>query len=354
MLIRKLWIALCLFGAASLSAQQAAELRVGVSGSEPFVIVDHSGRKGIAVEIWQMVAARSGWRYQMKDYPNVPEAMRALGAGEIDVAIGPISITADRAQYARFSQPYYASRLAILSRTEPHNLWRRIEPFFSRSFFLAVASLLAVLAVVGALIWLAERRGADSHFPQDPLHGIGNGIWFAIVTMSTVGYGDMAPRTVLGRAVTGVWIIISVIAATSLVAGIASTLTLTGISLEVITTADQLRGRAVAVLARSPGEAFATRYGARVRGADSLAAACASLDRREVDAVIYDRPQLQYFLKQRNADGIAISAADYAPQNYGFALSLNSTVQHELNLSLLQMGESGAMNRIVQQWLGTD
>lgn len=344
--------ALLALWSAAATGQNAKELRIAVGGSEPFVILESGTPDGIAVEIWQAVAAKADWRYSLRHYPSVPEAMHALKNGDVDVAVGPISITAERAKYARFSQPFFSSYLAILSRSETPDLWYRLAPFFSGSFFYAVGGLLAILAVVGALIWIAEHRCPDSHFPQDPLHGIGNGIWFAIVTMSTVGYGDMAPRTVLGRIVTGIWIIISVIAATSLVAGIASTLTLTGINTELIASAEQLRNRSASTLADSPGQAFAARYGARVRGVATLPESVALLEQRAVDAVIFDRPQIQYFLKHHRTNGVVLSAADYAQQNYGFAIPLSSRLQHDLNLHLLELRESGALDRIVERWLG--
>ncbi len=346
-------ILLSLFATAAIFAQpRPAELRVGVAGTEPFVVVDGAEHSGIAVEIWQMIAAQNGWRYALEDFSTVPAAMDALHAGQLDVVVGPVSITAERAEYARFSQPFFASRLAILSRTETPSPWERIRPFFSRSFFLAVSGLLAVLALVGTLIWVAERRADESHFPAGPLRGIGSGIWFAIVTMSTVGYGDMAPKTPLGRLVTGAWIVISFVAAASLLAGIASTLTLTGMSSQVIATAEQLQGHAVAAVADSPGEDFALRYGARVRDVESLEAAYQQIQQRAVDAVVFDRPQLQYFLKENDAAGVAISAASYDQQDYGFALPLDSPLQHNLNLSLLRLRETNALDRIVRDWLG--
>jgi polar amino acid transport system substrate-binding protein len=331
---------------------ERTDLRVGVAGSEPFVVKTATGTEGIAVELWQSLAAQAGWRYTTKRFQNVPQALDALKAGMLDVVVGPVSITAERLRTLRFSQPYFASGLAILSRTEAPTPWQRIKPFFNPSFFVAVGVLLSVLGVVGALIWLAERRAPHAPFPNEPVRGIANGIWLAIVTMSTVGYGDIAPRTLLGRVVTGIGIVILVITATSLIAGIASTLTLTGISTSVISTADQLSEHRVAVLADSPGETFARRYGARLRGVGSLQQGYTLLKQRAVDALVFDRPQLEFFLNQQHDSNVALSDAEYDHQNYGFALQLNSTLVHQMNLNLLQLEESGRMDRIVRAWLG--
>ena len=172
--------------------------------------------------------------------------------------------------------------------------------------------------------------------------------------MSTVGYGDLAPKTFFGRLVTGIWIIVSVIAATSLVAGIASTLTLTGLSTTVISSAEQLPGRKVAVLRHSPGEEFVQRYRGEITEVASLDEAYRLLKQQQVDAVVFDRPQLRYYLSQQHDAGLAVSSAEYMRQNYGFAMSLTSPLVHPLNVTLLQLQESGRVDRIVREWLGRD
>jgi polar amino acid transport system substrate-binding protein len=347
-------IALFVFGAPSAPRKPviAHSLRVAVAGSEPFVVRTPAGMQGIAVEVWQALAAQAGWPYEIHEFENVPQALDSLAAGRADIVVGPVSITAERAPIMRFSQPYFASSLSILSSTEPPSLWRRVRPFFSRSFFVAVAILLSVLTLVGAVIWLAERRMPDAPFARAPLEGIANGIWLAVVTMSTVGYGDIAPRTLLGRLVTGMWIIVSVITATSLVAGIASTLTLTGLSMNVISTAEQLNGRRVAVIANSPGQSLSERYGATIRPVESLEQGYSLLQNGEVDAIVFDRPQLRYLMREKHEPKFAVSSAEYMRQNYGFAMPVGTTLLHSVNINLLQLEESGRVDRIVRAWLG--
>ena len=329
-------------------------LRVGFAGNPPFITNTRTGPGGISWEIWQALADQAGWDYTTKNYPDVPSALADLQAGKMDVLVGPVSITSDRAQHAIFTQPYFQSSLAILSRAEPPTLWHRLRPFFSRSFFICVGVLLLVLAIVGSLIWLAERRDSKTEFPRDPARGIANGVWFAVVTMTTVGYGDRVPKTLFGRIVAGVWMILSLIVATSLIAGIASTLALSSIASVQITTAEQMRGRKIAVLEDSPSISFVRQYGGKMIAVASIDEGFKRLKNQTAEALVYDRPALLYFLKNHPDSDLRISKAEYMRQGYGFALPLNSKLARPLDIDLLKLDESGRIKRILGEWLGED
>lgn len=327
-------------------------LRVGFAGNPPFITDKKSRPGGISWEIWQALADKAGWDYTAKIYPDVPEAFADLEAGKMDVLVGPVSITSDRAQHALFTQPYFQSSLAILSHAEPPTLWHRLSPFFSRTFFIAVGILLLVLGIVGTLIWLAERRTRTKEFPRDPVRGIANGVWCAVVTMTTVGYGDRAPATLLGRIVAGVWMVLSLIVATSLIAGIASTLALSSLASVQITTAEQMHGRRVAVLTDSPAVSFVRHYGGRIVTVNSIAEGFKLLEDRKAEAFVYDRPQVLYFLKKHDHFDLQVSKAEYMRQGYGFALPLNSKLLRPIDINLLKLDESGRLKRIMEEWLG--
>ncbi|MFI5660910.1 potassium channel family protein [Streptomyces sp. NPDC051684] len=59
-----------------------------------------------------------------------------------------------------------------------------------------VAGCCAGLLVFGALAVLEVERGR----PGASIHTLGDSFWWAFTTMTTVGYGDMAPTTGAGRA----------------------------------------------------------------------------------------------------------------------------------------------------------
>jgi voltage-gated potassium channel len=55
-------------------------------------------------------------------------------------------------------------------------------------------SIVTVILTVGAgvLIWAVDRQ----HFPS-----VGEGMWWAVQTLTTVGYGDLVPGTTPGRLI---------------------------------------------------------------------------------------------------------------------------------------------------------
>ncbi len=64
----------------------------------------------------------------------------------------------------------------------------------ARKIVIFVGAVMTVVLIVGTLMYLIE--GEENGFTSIPLS-----IYWAIVTMTTVGYGDIAPQTVLGKFV---------------------------------------------------------------------------------------------------------------------------------------------------------
>lgn len=331
---------------------QEDTLRVGLAGSAPFVIRDGQHYSGISVDVWDAIASDAGIPYRPVPVKNISEALDMLTADELDLVAGPVSITSERAESVRFTQPYFLTGLVIASRSEGLGIWKRIKPFFSLSFFVAVCVFLLILAIVGTLIWLSERKVSPDQFPPDPLHGIGNGLWLALVTMTTVGYGDKAPKTLMGRIISGLWMIITLVMATSLVAGIASTLTVSSLSTSEIRGAEDLKRKRVGVLKGSPAEDFVSEYQGIPVTVDNLGAAFDALEAGRVKAVVYDKPQIQHYLRENPDRDYELSQSEYMPQGYGLALAQDSPLITRLNVALLRLDEDGRIRQIEQEWLG--
>lgn len=329
-------------------------LKVGVAGSAPFIAVDSSERiSGVAYEIWKDVVEAKGWNYKTITFNSVPEALNAIKSGTIDVLVGPVSITSERTKHVDFSQPYYYSGQGIMSRIDDPSIWDRIMPLFSTKLLYALGGLILVLFIVGFFIWMAEKKAAPDQFPVDAPRGIANGMWLAIVTMSTTGYGDKAPITFWGRILASTWMIISMIFSASLVAGIASSLTISGMGSNTITEASQLKGIRVAVPSYDVVSGFIRENHANPVKTESLEAAYELLKNKKVDAIIFDRPQLLYLQQIKNDENVMVGKSYYEPAGYGFAFQhgKSSELIKQVNVQMLNFNEVGKVKSIVNRWL---
>ncbi len=93
---------------------------------------------------------------------------------------------------------------------------RRIQRSFEtgRIIWFVVGSITTLVVVFGVVMWLVDRKD----FPT-----VGLGLWWAVSTVTTVGYGDVVPTTAGGRFVaTGLMII--GFASLSLLTGIVASL----------------------------------------------------------------------------------------------------------------------------------
>lgn len=334
---------------------QDAALRVVAVGSEPFVISAEDGNppSGFSVDVWSALADSMGRASVVTTADDVPEALAMVAGGEADVAIGPISITAARAREVRFIQPYFHSSLGILAPASG-SLLDRFTPFLTRAFLVGAGALVAVLLLVGTFFWLAERRGNPEHFPADRLSGVGNGLWMALVTMTTVGYGDRVPLSGTGRVLAGLWMLVSLVIASSLTAFLATALTLSQMEGPTIETASELSGHAVGVVTGTTSEQFALDARARPVVAADIDEAIDELLAGQTDAVVFDRPILRYEVADRPGSDLELSPLSYQPQNYGFAVAPGSPLAAPLDVAVLELQEAGGLAEIEQRWLGAE
>ncbi|NEN91172.1 MAG: transporter substrate-binding domain-containing protein [Okeania sp. SIO3H1] len=334
-----------------LSAR-ATKLRVGVAGSPPFVIKDRDVQ-GISIDIWQELASLEGLEYQLIPQDSVKDSVDSMTRGELDVVIGPISITSDRLEKVAFTQPYFLANIGLLISGERPKLWSRLQPFFGLAFMSSVGLLVVLLFTVGNLLWLAERRRNTEQFPKDYWNGIGNGMWFALVTLTTVGYGDRAPITKTGRIIAGVWMMITMVTVSSLTAGIATSLTLSLSDQTALqfTAPEDITNSRIAVVRGSTGEKWAQRYGARISQTRTLVEAIDLVKLNEVDGVVFDAPALKYYLHTNPNENLKLSPVTFASESYGFMIFPDSSFLEDFNIRILEMRESGKIREIESQWL---
>jgi polar amino acid transport system substrate-binding protein len=335
------------------SLASAAPLRVGVAGSAPFVVSKDTETSGISVEVWSEVARSQNIEYEIIPQSSVANALEVVEQGELDLLIGPITITAQRLQTVDFTQPYFSTDIAVLTTADDPSLWSRVQPFFETAVIMSVGILVTLIFVVGNLVWLAERNQNSEQFPKNYARGVGNGMWFALVTLTTVGYGDRAPVTRLGRFIAGTWMVLALVTVSSLTAGLASAITiaLSGGSTEKFTSPLNLEDARVATVSGSSSAEVVQRYTRRVQGVANLTDAVELLSTEQADAVVFDRPAMEYYLAQNPQLNYKLANFSLGTELYGFVVPVDSPLKKDLNIELLRMSENGSLETITSRWL---
>ena len=328
-------------------------LKVGYAGSPPFVM--HKEKEdGIVIDIWKEIAFGLNRNYKLIEFQSVDSGIKAIDNKELDILIGPITINSSRAALANFSQPYYNTDLAILAPVMETTFWDKIKPFLSTTFIYAVLGLLVILTIVGFLFWALEGRKYPDDYGKGPIKGTASGVWLAVVTMTTVGYGDLAPRTPQGRFLLGSWMVISLILATSFVAGIATTFSQSSNDDKTITGLNHLDNKKVAVPNYKKILDKVRDAGGSPIPVDGVSQGYKLLMDKKVDALIYDAIPLEYIFEADKKKDFVLSKKRIEPQYYGFLFPIGSTLKRKVDLQIIRLQENQEINHIVEDWVSKE
>jgi polar amino acid transport system substrate-binding protein len=205
-------------------------LVVGLIESPPFCMRGDDGAwRGISVELWLEIAADLGIDTEFRE-TSITGLFDDLAPGRpLDLSIGALTITAEREDRVDFTQPFFVSGLSVAVKTAPGTggLWSWLSWMLIWNFWRIVAALCVSLVLVALLIWALERKANPQEFGGDgrAYRGIGSALWWSAVTMTTVGYGDLAPRSPAGRLVAIGWMFVSLLLVSWFTASMASILT---------------------------------------------------------------------------------------------------------------------------------
>ena len=104
----------------AFAAESEQILKVGISPFSPFVMLSEDGPRGCSIDYWKKLAELLKTRYEFVECTGVADKLKRLANGEIDIAIGGITITEERETQFDFTQPTFRSGLDILIRADRH------------------------------------------------------------------------------------------------------------------------------------------------------------------------------------------------------------------------------------------
>jgi ABC-type amino acid transport substrate-binding protein len=160
-----------------------------------------------------------------------------------------------------------------------------------------------------------------------------------MVTMTTVGYGDKAPKTAGGRIVALVWMIFSIVFIASFTANITTALTMKELSGKVRGFNDLYNAR-VGAVSGSEGFDFLTKQGITVIPFEGMQEGVAAVAGRTIDAFVLNEQVLKYLAKREFPGRVQVLPETYDEYFVSMALPQNSPLRKPINKALLQLMKS--------------
>jgi polar amino acid transport system substrate-binding protein len=347
----KLLLAACVVGfalagsalAAFAESRQVESLRVAVYNVPPYGYVDTDGSiSGVSVDLWRRVAEQMGWHYQLIPIDDMEAILSGLEQARFDAAIGAITITPERAARVDFSYPAHRSGVAIALKKEAGPVFALVA-YGSAVSELAplIVITLAMLIVIGIAMWAVERGvrlGGDGS--ESAVGSLRDGLYWAVVTMTTVGYGDKTPKTTLGRTVAAGWMLGSLILVSLLSTALVSRLTADRVEARSSATSIDLGGKKLAAVAQSSGAEYLDQLHLSYAKFKSLPDALDALANGRSDAVVNSVGALQYFVSMRYAKTIDIPQGLLASAYMAIALPEHSPIKKPLDRVLIRVTNS--------------
>lgn len=340
-------------GAAAQTQDAPRDVRVAVRILEPFVLKTPDGTlTGFSIDLWEEIAKRENYRTTYVVTGNVNELIDAVVTGKADVGITAVSITADRQEIVQFSEPMFNGGLQIAvpeSRArEVGGVWQALRS----PTVIAILVIMVLSVFVAALIvWLVERRD-NPDFAHSGIRGVFEGVWWAVVTMLTVGYGDKVTKSIAGRAFSMVFMAFGVLLVACFTAAFTATLTVSGLQTDVSGVAD-LPGKKVVTVKGTTGAAYLKEHEIPAIEAETVDDMIRQLRNGEVDAAVYDGPVLTYAAKPTSGGRIQLVGGAITREYYGIVEQHGSPLSQGIDVALLTVYEDGTYARLYESWFGS-
>ncbi|MDT0681298.1 transporter substrate-binding domain-containing protein [Roseicyclus sp. F158] len=345
-------IVVALLGLAGMAAAQEDSgradrpVRVGVTEMAPYATqTGDEAWMGLAPEIWRLIAEREGVAYDL--VPLDPsEIVGAVEAGDVDLAM-PVPASLSVLDRIDVSLPIHTAKLGLAT-PERSSILPVVTGLLSLDFLRVVLALSALLLAVGAVLWAIERRKNEEMFSRRPLRGLGDGFWWAGVTLTTIGYGDKAPITFTGRAVAMLWMLVGLAVSSALTATIVTLADTGGTNLS-----ENLPGRTIGVIEGSNAEAFLEDRVDDLRPYTDMTLMLEALDAGDIEIAAGERLGLEASIDD-GGFSFDVQATVLDPVMIGFGTAKGSDLSGVIDRVLLETINGEAGWRTLHGYVATD
>jgi ABC-type amino acid transport substrate-binding protein len=306
----------------------------------------------VSIDLWRRAAEVMGRQYRFVPVSQTQAILDGLEQNKINAAIGAITITPERLARVDFSYPAHRSGVAVAVRKD-----RRATAAL-RTYGAIIAELsplvaftAALLVAMGVAMWLVERpKQSAAH--ESAVASLRDGVYWAVVTMTTVGYGDKTPKTTSGRMIAIAWMLASVALVSILSTSLVAKMTADRVAGGYRPSDVDLHGKRLAAVTHSSGAEYLDERHLSYTPFDDLARALTALGAGQADAVVNSVGALQYLIAARFGGTVETPQGILAPAYMAFALPHGSALKEPLDRALIEIMASPEWHRIEQSYFG--
>ena len=327
-------------------------LIIGTKNTPPFAIKESDGSwSGITIDLWREIATDLGYQYRYQEH-DLKGLIDGLQDGSLDAAVAALTITADRETKFDFTHSFYSTGLSIATITKGEgSLFKALSRVFSFQFMKLILALILILMVIGIIVWLFERKNNADQYGDSFLKGIGHSFWWSAVTMTTVGYGDISPKSVGGRIIGLLWMFAAIIIISSFTATITSVLTVSQLESPVRGPGDLPKVRIGSIDNSTAAQYLITR-GINYKGYATPLDGLKAIEAGQIDAMVYDAPILRYLVNTMNSGNIRVLPQTFESQDYGIGLPADSPRREQINRVMLKKIHSPWWQETLRKYIG--
>ncbi|MDK2957838.1 MAG: polar amino acid transport system substrate-binding protein [Desulfovibrionales bacterium] len=335
------------------AAPEKAMLNLHSLPRESMVMLQGGNMTGFYVDLWSAIVRRAGYRSIIHLEHTQEDVLKSLETGRAQAAIGEFGMNPAYLDKIEYSYAILATGLQIMVLKNKRSMFSQVMDdavsMLASPYMATVLGFLVLATFVGGnLFWLVERK-SNPDVPTRYLPGMRRGVWWAMVTLSTVGYGDIIPKTRLGKLF-GLWfIMLSVVLTAGFVSMFTAKLTVGQFNVNVANLGD-LAGTPVGTLSETIYVDFLKERKVDVMTFPTAQDAVRNLLDGKVAAVVLEEQQLQRYESRQGGGRFQIVGSPFRPMAYAVAFPKGSPYLAAVNKALLEIRADGTYMRIYRKW----